>query len=194
MPVRRPSSRIGPDEYLDWEKSSDHKHEYSAGEVFAVSGASAVHVKIALNVASMLLSHLRGGPCETYMADMKVRVAATQSFYYPDVFVTCDERDLPNDFFKEYPVLIVEVLSPSTAAFDRGMKFAHYQNSPSLKEYVLIDTEGQRVDCFRRGEGVEWVLHPYLAGGEVRFESVDLLCSMDQVYEGVRLPSRAGGA
>ncbi|MBI5444327.1 MAG: Uma2 family endonuclease [Deltaproteobacteria bacterium] len=176
-------------EYLEWEKQSAVKHEYVAGEVFAMSGASDAHVTLSLKLASMLLGHLAGGPCRTYMADMKVKLSPIQAFYYPDVFVTCDERDLSNDYFKEFPRLIVEVLSPSTAAFDRGLKFEHYASLPDLQEYVLMDSERRTIDCFRRKDGGEWVLHRYRPGEEARFESLGFAFSIDSLYENVRLPS-----
>lgn len=186
MPQPTVVSPMTPAEYLEWEKHRSEKHEYVAGEVFAMSGASDAHVTLALKLASMLLRHLEGGPCRTYMADMKVKVGAARAFYYPDVFVTCDERDLLSDFFKEFPKLIVEVLSPSTAAFDRGLKFEHYASLPELEEYVLIDSERRAVECFRRREGGEWVLHRYGPGEEARFESLAFTFPLDVLYSNVR--------
>ena len=178
---------MSPEEYLEWEKENATKHEYVAGQVFAMAGASDAHVTITVNLLAMLRGHVRGGPCRAYVADMKARVGSEQAFYYPDLLVTCDERDRSNDFFKEHPRLIVEVLSPSAAAFDRGLKFAHYRALPSLEEYVLVDSERQSVDCFRRTGEAEWMLKPYGPGGEVRFESVGFTCRMDEIYEDVRL-------
>ena len=188
MPETTPVSPMTPEEYLEWEKRQPVKHEYVAGDVFAMAGASDAHGKIALNLASMLLQHTEGGPCEPFISDMKVRVSAARTFYYPDVFVTCDERDLSNEYFKEHPRVIVEVLSSSTAAFDQGLKFEHYRTLPSLDEYVLIDSERRRVDYFRRKEGGEWVLHPHRPGDEIRLESLGFACSMDSIYRNVRFP------
>jgi len=194
MPQPTAVSPMTPTAYLEWEKHNATKHEYVGGEVFAVAGASDAHVTIALKLAAMLLGHLAGGPCRTYMADMKVKMAAAQAFYYPDVFVTGDERDRSNDYFKEHPRLIVEVLSPSTAAFDRGLKFEHYASIPELEESVLIDSERPTVDCFRRGNGNDWILHRYRPGEDGRFESLGFAFSLDAVYEDVRFPaaSRVG--
>ena len=185
MPSPSPVFRMTPDEYLDWEKTQEIKHEYADGEVFAMSGASDAHVTIALRVASKLLVHAGEGPCRTYMADMKVKISPVRLFYYPDVVVTSDDRDRSNDYFKEHPKLIIEVLSSSTAAFDRGLKFEHYRLLPSLEEYVLIDSERRGIDCFRRGADGGWVLHHYGPGEEVRFVSVGLSCSVEEIYQGV---------
>jgi Uma2 family endonuclease len=114
---------LTPDEYLQLEAESTVKHEYVDGEVFAMAGASDVHVTIAGNLFALLRSHVRGTNCRVYIADMKARVEARNCFYYPDVMVTCDERDRATSTYKRFPKLIVEVLSDSTEAFDRGDKF-----------------------------------------------------------------------
>ncbi len=118
------------------------------------------------------------------MADMKVRIEAADCYYYPDVAVSCDERDknAAEDFIR-YPRLIVEVLSPTTAAFDRGDKFADYRTSESLQEYVLINQERVSVECFRRNAEGLWVLYPYSQGQEVQFASVNFSCAIETLYE-----------
>ena len=132
------SSNLTPEEYLQLETKSDIKHEYINGEVYAMAGATDTHVTIAGNIFALLLSHLRGSGCRVYISDMKVRIENKNRFYYPDVLVTCEDRDRENSTFKQFPSLIIEVLSDSTEAFDRGDKFADYQSLPSLQEYVLI--------------------------------------------------------
>jgi Uma2 family endonuclease len=106
-------------------------------------------------------------------------------FYYPDVMVTCDERDRTPDDFKRYPCLIVEVLSPTTAAFDRGEKFADYRTLETLREYVLINQERVSVECFRRNAEGRWVLYPYGEGEEVHLARVDFRCAIATLYEDV---------
>ncbi|HEY9735093.1 MAG TPA: Uma2 family endonuclease [Trichocoleus sp.] len=126
---------VSPEEYLAREQTSPIKHEYRDGEVYAMAGASDAHVTITVNLSSLLRTHLRGSGCRTYASDMKAQVEANR-YYYPDVMVTCDERDRTFDYFKRYPCLIVEVLSEATEAFDQGDKFADYRHLESLQEYV----------------------------------------------------------
>ena len=173
-------------EYLQLEEQSDLKHEYIDGEVYAMAGASDRHVTITLNLASSLRSHLRGSGCRVYLSDMKAKIEAANRFFYPDVMVTCDERDKNNKNYKEYPCLIIEVLSDSTEAFDRGDKFSDYQQLESLQEYILISTKRQKVDCFRRNEAGLWVLQPYsLPNSSVQIHSVNLEIDFATVYEDV---------
>jgi Uma2 family endonuclease len=187
MALPEPVPAMSPEEYLEWEKEQPVKHEYVAGQVFAMAGASDPHVTVTMNIATLLRAFVRGGPCRMYAADMKVRIATDEVFYYPDVLVTCDERDRANVHFKEHPRLIVEVLSPSTAAFDRGLKFAHYRTLPSMEEFVLIDSERRSVECFRKGPDDRWVLYPFGPGEQVELASLGFRCSMDAVYEDVEL-------
>lgn len=182
-------------DYLDGEGASSTRHEYVAGEVFAMAGGSKAHNIISLNLAVLLRNALRGSGCQTFMADMRVRIAVQSSYYYPDVVVTCASVDLGNDAPKnhiESPSLIVEVLSPATEAIDRREKMLAYRHIESLSEYVLIDQERRWLEVYRRAES-GWVadlyspgdtitlnpatLNPALATGELAF-------SMDDVYEG----------
>jgi len=142
--------------YLDNERAESIRHEYVAGEVFAMAGASKRHGTLAGNVAIALRQHLRGQPCGVWMVDMKVRVKANSdfsAFYYPDVVATCDPSDLNPDAqedFLEAPKLVVEVLSDSTEAVNRREKLLSYRRLPSLQEYVLIDQNKAWVEVFRR--------------------------------------------
>lgn len=176
---------ISPEEYLAGEEISPIKHEYIRGEVYAIAGANDAHVTISLNVASALKNDLRGSGCRVFIADMKASIEKANIFYYPDVMVTCDERDRATPTFKQYPCLIVEVLSKSTEAFDRGDKFADYQQIENLQEYVLINQKRQRVECFRRNAEGLWVLYTYTPGSEVHLASVNFHVSIDALYEDV---------
>jgi Uma2 family endonuclease len=182
------SPKISVDDYLAGEESSPLKHEYIAGEVFAMAGAGEAHVTVALNLATLLRNHVRKGPCRVYISDMKVRVESADAFYYPDVFVTCDPADGREGLFKRHPTLVIEVLSDSTAAFDRGAKFAHYRQLDSLLEYVLIEPERRSIDVFRRNADGNWVLHPFSGDEELNLASIDFRCPLDAVYEDVDLP------
>ena len=126
-------------DYLAWEAAQPDRHEYIAGEVFAMAGAEDRHVTVAMNLAFALRQHLSGSPCRTYMSDMRLHVAAANSYFYPDVLVTCSALDQASAMVKTEPKLIAEVLSPTTAAYDRGLKFGHYRTLSSLEEYLLVD-------------------------------------------------------
>ena len=139
-----------------------------------MAGAEDRHVTATLNVAMALRQHLSGSPCRVYLQDMKVHAEASNAFFYPDVLVTCSAADRQSPLVKREPVMIVEVLSPSTAAYDRGEKFAHYRGIASLAEYVLVDLDTRRVDVHRKGSDGLWVLHPFDAGQTVHWASVDV--------------------
>jgi Uma2 family endonuclease len=179
--VKKP--RFSAQDYLAWEAEQSEKHEYLAGEVFAMAGASDAHVTISLNLAITLRSHLRGKPCRVYIADMKVEVARAEAFFYPDVFVSCSATDAQLADRKREPLLVIEVLSPATASYDRGAKFAYYRQLDSLQEYVLVDTERVSVDVFRRDPTGHWVLYPYGPEGSVELASVGLTLPVATIYE-----------
>jgi Uma2 family endonuclease len=176
-------SYLSPDEYLAGEEHSPIKHEYIDGQVYAMVGATDVHVTIALNTATLIRDHLRGKGCRTYISDMKLRVESANRFFYPDIVVTCDPRDRETPLFKRFPCLIVEVLSPSTEAFDRGDKFVDYQLLETLQEYVLISTTRQRVDRFQRNAEGLWVLRSFVPGQTVQFTSIDFETNLEAIYE-----------
>lgn len=165
---------MSADDFLAWDAQQTIKHEFVRGEVFAMAGAGEAHVTLSLNVAMALRQHLHGSPCRTFITDMKLRVEAANAFYYPDVMVTCSPADAGDAMVKREPVLLVEVLSPSTAAYDRGEKFAAYRQIRSLREYLLIDPDTRRCDLYRLGTDGLWVLHPFEPGQDLRLASVDL--------------------
>lgn len=177
-------------DYLEGEKVAAIKCEYVAGEVFAMAGASKVHVTISGNIFAALRAHLRGKPCRTYISDMKVRVKTHSAYYYPDVVATCAPRDVAADapaYYLEAPNLIVEVMSDSTARIDRREKLLAYQQLDSLHEYVLVDQDKREVEVHRRtGQG--WMRDVYSAGETVMLQSVDLSLPMDQIYEDTGMP------
>jgi len=178
------------EEYLQMEEHSPIKHEYIDGYIHAMVGANDAHVTIALNLATILRSHVRGSGCRVYMADMKARVESLNRYFYPDILVTCDPRDQETPLEKRFPRLIVEVLSDSTEAFDRGDKFADYQTLESLQEYVLINTKRQRVECFRRNEAELWVLQSYTDKQETfQLQSIGFEGAIADLYEDVTFAS-----
>lgn len=179
---------MSAEEYLAFEEQQETKHEFLAGlvyEVYAMVGARDSHVTTTLNVATLLRSHLRGTPCRTYISDMKLQVKAADAWFYPDVFVTCDERDRAGEYSKSFPVLVIEVLSPSTADYDRGGKFAIYRKIETLQEYALIDPGRRSVDLFRRDGSGHWVLYPSDGESEIEFASIDLRAALADLFEDV---------
>ncbi|MBP5972894.1 Uma2 family endonuclease [Brasilonema sp. CT11] len=184
--VASPEIYIAPDEYLQMEEHSEIKHEYIDGYIYAMAGALDSHVTIAGNLFALLRNHVRGSGCRVYIADMKARIESLNRYYYPDVMVTCDQRDQETPAYKKFPCLIVEVLSDSTEAFDRGDKFADYQTLETLQEYVLINTKRQRVECFRRNDEGLWVLQSYTAENKsFRLQSIKFEGMIAQLYEDV---------
>ena len=180
------SSNLTPEEYLQSEVARDIKYEYIDGKIRSMSDVDDIHVTIAGNIAFLLLSHLRGSGCRVYISDMKVRIESKNRFYYPDVLVTCEDKDRENSTFKKFPRLIIEVLSDSTEAFDRGDKFADYQSLPSLQEYVLVNTKKARIECFRRTQEGLWLLQFYeLKDSQFELTSVGFKGNISDVYEEV---------
>jgi Uma2 family endonuclease len=162
--MSEPNRRLSPEEYLALERRSEVKHEFLDGEIFAMTGASLQHNRIVRNVGGLLYSQLRGRPCESFTGDLRLRVDATGLYTYPDIVVVCGEprlvalaADTELDTLLN-PTLIVEVLSPSTEAYDRGKKFAHYRTIESLAEVVFISQEQVEVERYSRQPEGGWLL------------------------------------
>ena len=186
--IAEPSaSHVSSADYLEAEQNSSIKHEYQRGLVYAMAGASNTHVLIAGNLFAMLRNHLRGSGCRAYISDTKINIESAGSYYYPDIAVSCDQRDREFKNFLRYPCLIVEVLSDTAEAFDRGDKFEDYRTLESLQEYVLVSQTRKRVECFRRNAEGQWVLYPYGETDEIHLASVDFRCAIADVYEDVDL-------
>jgi Uma2 family endonuclease len=172
------------EEYLKGEETADCKHEYQNGAVWAMAGATDNHVTIAMNLALLLKQHLKNTPCRTYISDMKVQVEKADAYFYPDVMVTCNPKDQSNTIYKQHPLFIAEVLSPSTEAFDRGNKFNAYRQLDSLQTYWLIDTQAQRVDSFTRTQNDDWLLHSYAKADEmIEIKAIEVRCLLKELYE-----------
>lgn len=175
---------ISSDEYLDIEQQSPTRHEYRCGLVYAMAGGSDNHDRLALNLLSLINAHLGDSDCRFHSGNVKVNYQ-DQFYYYPDAFVTCDPRDRADRYIKRYPKLIVEVLSPSTRAFDLGEKFDDYQQLDSLEEYMLISQESQRVECRRRTSATTWETVMYEASDQVILKSIDLEFAIAELYRGL---------
>ncbi len=164
-------------EFLAWDEHQTLRREFVRGKVFAVAGGEDRNNTVAMNMAMALRQHLSGSPCRACMFDLKLRVEAADCYFYPDLMVTCSAADAASRLIKLDAVLVVEVLSPSTSAYDRGDKFADYRKLPSLAEYLLVDVDKQRCDLYRKGADGLWVLHPTQGDDPLALASVDLTLS-----------------
>jgi Uma2 family endonuclease len=172
---------ISVEDYLRDERTREYKHEFLYGEIYAMAGASKNHQLIITNLIAVFVKHLKGTPCDTFAADMKVRVGDL-AFFYPDVVVACQD-DKADDYYINQPTIIVEVLSKSTRRMDETTKFRMYQTLPSLQEYVMIEQDFVDVEVCRRSEG--WVSEHYFMGDEVTFAAIDLTVLVNEIYERV---------
>jgi Uma2 family endonuclease len=182
--------RLTAAEYLEIERAAEFKSEFYAGEMFAMAGASPPHVLITSNVTAELNAQLKGRPCRVYSSDLRVRVSETGLYTYPDVVVVCGEQQFDDEKRDTLlnPTLIVEVLSPATEAYDRGDKFAHYQRLPSLRGYVLIAQDRQRIERYvKQGEGPDWLLTA-VSQGAVSLPSIGCELRLADVYDKLDLP------
>jgi len=179
--------KFTPEEYLDWEEEQQIKHEYLGGQVYAMSGGTVNHGRIAANFIIIFGNHLRGSGCRVQTSDVKVEIPKFREYVYPDVSVTCDERDKTATKSISHPCLIVEVLSPSTEGYDRGGKFKLYQRSESLQDYVLVNAEKMEVDLYRKNEQGKWEIINYELENLVELQSVNLTFAIEQIYDGIIL-------
>lgn len=179
-----------PEQYLAMERQASYKSEYINGGIFAMAGASREHNQIAFNIAGELHGQLKNRPCLAYVNDMRVKVNATGSYTYPDVAALCGEPQFEDERMDTLlnPSAIIEILSPSTEAYDRGDKFAHYRRLPSLVEYVLIAQDKVRVEHYIRQDR-RWVLTE-LDRLEDRLSLVSIGCeiALREIYAKVDLP------
>lgn len=178
---------LTPKDYFAWEETQREKHEYIDGQVYAMSGGSVNHGRIAIRLTSLLDAHTDSSSCITGNSDIKVNIFETHNYTYPDASVTCDDRDRDAPNFFTFPCLIVEVLSKSTEAYDRGGKFRLYRRNPALQEYLLVSSMLVEVDLYRKNESGEWVLINFQSGDIVELQSINLSFSVEQIYRGLTL-------
>jgi Uma2 family endonuclease len=172
-------------EYLAFEAASDVRHELLRGEVYAMAGGTPEHAALAAAFIGELLAALRGRPCRVYSSDLRVRIRETGLTTYPDASVACGRAELdpedPNALVN--PVVLVEVLSASTEAYDRGSKSAHYRRIPSLREYVLVAQDEPRIEVYRRTEQGRWELLEARAGEAIELASLGVALDVSAVYD-----------
>ena len=184
MGLAKLKTKISIEDYLNGEEISDIKYEYIDGEVYAMAGTSQNHSRITGNFVNALLNHLQDSDCEPYSENIKVR-AEEEVFYYPDILVTC-EGEFKNKYFCEEPILIVEVISPSTKQIDRREKLRAYQQMPSVQEYVIVEQEKISVEIHRRQPDGNWITYFFTrTDTEFTLESVDLTLQLSEVYRRV---------
>ncbi len=177
--------KLTPAEYLAWEEKQVDRHEYIHGEVYAMSGGTQNHSRVALKIAALLDNHLAGSACRVFNSDCKVNLVGTRDYTYPDASVSCDPRDWDTPQYITYPCLIVEVLSESTEAYDRGHKFFRYRQNPQLRDYVLASSQEMAIDLYRQGEDGRWEILSYRPGDAVELKSIHLTFPIEQVYLGI---------
>lgn len=177
------ATRMTREEYLAMELTAEQRHEYVAGEVFAMVGASRVHARIVSNLNALLDRATRGGPCAAYVNDVKVRVEAADAYLYPDAVVTCDPADT-DPYVLMRPRLVVEVASPSTGSYDRGRKLDWYRSIPSVDEVLLVDSDRRSVHLVRREDGGAWSFHSW-AEGDAELRSLGVALPLDELYDRV---------
>lgn len=179
-----PLHKMSLAEYMAWEAQQAGRNEFYRGEVFAMVGGRRGHSRIIANLVRHLGNHLDASPCQVFSEGMKVQIS-DDTVVYPDVFVSCDKRYRLDELVITEPVLVVEVLSPTTQGYDRSGKFAAYRRLASLREYALIDPDTRRIEVFRPAEDGHWKLYDMSDGEDLNLDSVGFVLSADQVFKGM---------
>ncbi|WP_193196702.1 Uma2 family endonuclease [Nostoc sp. MG11] len=184
--MQSPIKLLPIEEYLQLEQTSEIRHEYLGGQIFAMVGASEEHNLITTNIIALLRPHLRGSSCRTFVSDMKVKIETEKAdiFYYPDIIVTCDPQDNER-YFKTRPSLIIEVLSPRTEITDRREKFLYYQTLENFQEYVLVSQHEIKVEVYRQDAQGNWSIQTLGKGNDLELNSIGLTLTMADIYEDV---------
>lgn len=183
-------TKISAEEYLEGEKISPAKHEFVEGEVYAMAGASDNHNRIVGELVTILSNHLRDSPCEPFFGDIRVQVTKNV-YYYPDVLVSCEEN-APDPYFRNQPILIVEITSPSTENIDRREKLLFYQHMPSVLEYIVIDQHQMNVEVHRRQPNGGWITYYFNETSDVvELASVELTIPLPELYRRVKFDNNA---
>lgn len=198
MDVREPAvsynnKKYTIEEYLEMEEASQEKHEYYQGEIFAMSGPKVTHNLIAMNTATLLAIKLKGTPCRPFNSDQRIHIEKNSLFTYPDISIICgDIETRDNDDWNILnPTVIIEILSPSTRDYDHGLKFQLYRDIPSLKEYILIDSESIHLEVFFLNDRGNWELKEYKSiEDSFALNSIQVKLELKEVYEGTKLTAQ----
>ncbi|WP_309741433.1 Uma2 family endonuclease [Chamaesiphon sp. OTE_20_metabat_361] len=183
--VREHFPRFTPAEYLEWEEQQEFRHEYINGEVYAMTGGTVNHSEIAMNFGTILRNQLEDSGCRVLTSDARVSIQNSSDYVYPDLSVTCDPGDRGATKFISHPCIIIEVLSPSTEAYDRGNKFNLYRRAASLQEYILVSTTEIAIDIYRKNERGRWEINNYRAGEPLELASISLTFPIERVFKGI---------
>lgn len=183
---------LTPEEYFTWEEKQLEKHELIDGQVYAMTGGSVNHSRIAIRFATMVDTHLDASSCITGNSDLRVNIVGTNNYTYPDISVTCDDRDKTTTQYITYPCLIIEVLSKTTEAYDRGGKFRLYQNNPVLKDYLLVSSTAMEIDLYHKNDAGQWMIINYGEGDTIELKSINLSFPIEQIYRGLNLEPENG--
>lgn len=195
MEIREPvvaynKKRFTAEEYLEYENAAEYKHEYYQGEIFAMAGAGARHNVIFSNLFIQIGIGLKGKPCRPYGSDMRIHIPENTLFTYPDISIICGEI-IPSDKDADtatLPSVLIKILSPSTRNYDRGIKFKLYRDIPSLKEYILIDSESIAIEAFRINAQGHWELEEYKTIHQIlAVHTVEISLPLAEIYEGTKL-------
>ncbi len=180
---------ITEEEYLKSEREALEKHEYFDGEIFDMAGTSEEHANISSNINISLGTQLKKRPCKSYQSDLRVHIPATGLYTYPDVIVVCGKPEMLEDTYLDTifnPVLIVEVLSPSTADYDKGTKFDHYRTIETLQEYVLVWQDKKRVARYTKQSDESWILRDFIGeDAAIDLSSIECQLTIEDIYDKV---------
>jgi Uma2 family endonuclease len=186
------ASHLTPEEYFTWEEKQLEKHELIDGQVYPMTGGSVNHSRIAIRFATMVDTHLDASSCIIGNSDLRVNILGTNNYTYPDISVTCDDRDKTTTQYITYPCLIIEVLSKTTEAYDRGGKFRMYQNNPVLKDYLLVSSTAMEIDLYHKNDAGQWMIINYGEGDTIELKSINLSFPIEQIYRGLNLEPENG--
>lgn len=187
----QPQSHGTPEEYLAFERASDTRHEYYAGIIIAMAGGTARHNRIVGSTYASLYNQLRGRDCNVYPSDMRVKATYTNIYSYPDITVTCGEEQFEDSREDSLlnPVVIIEILSPSTEKVDRGKKFQSYRTIPSLREYILIAQDDYHIERFVRYGENTWLLSEVIGrDASIELSAIQSVLRLEEIYERVSFP------
>jgi Uma2 family endonuclease len=182
-------------EFLDWDRAPAHselsRYEFFDGAIHALAGATRNHERVVVNLVSCLQRHLADSPCEVFGSNLRLCCEATQGGFFPDVSVVCDNADLSDDDMMRRPMILIEVLSASTARHDRTVKRQHYLQIPSLREYVLVDHVRRHIDLHRREDDGTWSRHASIGDATLHLASLDLTIPAEVIYARVASSGQA---
>lgn len=189
--MREPRGDLGPltvEEYLVWEENAPVRHEFVSGRVYSLAGTTTRHNTIAQNIANHGRKQAAGGACRCYLLDLKIRTPGDR-VYYPDVVVVCTPHDGDTLLF-DAPCLLVEVCSPTSRRIDRGEKLDAYLTIPSLRAYLIVESERRHATLYSRGAGSAWARDEIVSSGSITLPCIDSLLSLDDVYANADPPLR----